>query len=229
MFNLQVFTSRFKFTISTKSIYSAIYRECHKAEGSSNLLSHLRIRSRTKRKKWPFYRGPIPKRPNISERPQGANDRSEYGHWELDLFKGSRRNKLAGLVLVERKSRYSIVYRIKTATQKELNHALKHLLKRLSVKSLTTDNGTEFINAESLSLAVGGPVFYCNPYHSWEKGLVENTIGLCREFFPKLTTLPENQDLYREVQDKINSRPKKVLGFATPKSHYKKLLTNSSI
>ena len=61
---------------------------------------HLRIRSRIKRKKWPLYREPIPKRPNISERPQGANGRSEYGHWELDLFKGSRRNKLAGLVLV---------------------------------------------------------------------------------------------------------------------------------
>ena len=63
----------------------------------------------------------------------------------------------------------------------------------------------------------------------YEKGLVENTIGLCREFFPKLTTLPENQNVYREAQDKINSRPKKVLGFATPKSLYKKLLTNSPI
>lgn len=224
-----IFTSRFGFTISTKSIYLAIYRECYKLDGDSSLLSNLRIRSRLKRKKWHLYRGPIPKRPNISERPQGANDRSEYGHWELDLFKGSRRNKLAGLVLVERKSRYSIVYRIKEATQKEVNTSLKHLLKRLHVKSLTTDNGTEFIDSEALSLAVGGPVFYCNPYHSWEKGLVENTIGLCREFFPKLTTLPENQNLYREAQDKINSRPKKVLGFATPKSLYKKLLTNSPI
>ena len=63
----------------------------------------------------------------------------------------------------------------------------------------------------------------------YEKGLVENTIELYREFSPKLTALSENQNLYREAQDEINSRSKKVLGFATPKSHYKKLLTNSFI
>ena len=63
----------------------------------------------------------------------------------------------------------------------------------------------------------------------YEKGLVENTIELYREFSPKLTALSENQNLYREAQYEINSRSKKVLGFATPKSHHKKLLTNSSI
>ena len=119
------------------------------------------------------------------------------------------------------------MHRLKEATQKEVNTVLERLLRRLKVRSVTTDNGAEFLNATSLSSAVGGPVFYCNPYHSWEKGLVENTIGLYREFFPKLKALPEEQSLYREAQDKINSRPKKVLGFATPKSLYKKLLTNS--
>ena len=104
-----IFITRFGFSISTKSIYLAIYRECQRAKGECNLLSYLRIRSRIRRKKWRLYRGPISTRPNISERPQEADERSEYGHWELDLFEGSRRNKLAGLVLVERKSRYSIV------------------------------------------------------------------------------------------------------------------------
>ena len=203
-----IFLSRFGFPISTRSIYLAIYREMAREGGDHSLLNNLRIRSKVRRKKWRLYHGPVIKRPNICERPAEANDRSEYGHWELDLFQGSRRNRLAGLVLVERKSRYSMVYRLK-------------------VKSLTTDNGTEFLDVEALSHAVGGPVFYCNPYHSWEKGLVENTIGLCRQFFPKLAALPEDQSLYREVQDKLNSRPKKVLGFATPKSLYRKLLTNT--
>ena len=203
-----IFLSRFGFPMSTRSIYLAIYREMAREGGDHSLLNNLRIRSKVRRKKWRLYHGPVIKRPNICERPAEANDRSEYGHWELDLFQGSRRNRLAGLVLVERKSRYSMVYRLK-------------------VKSLTTDNGTEFLDVEALSHAVGGPVFYCNPYHSWEKGLVENTIGLCRQFFPKLAALPEDQSLYREVQDKLNSRPKKVLGFATPKSLYRKLLTNT--
>ena len=222
-----IFLSRFGFPMSTRSIYLAIYREMAREGGDHSLLNNLRVRSKVRRKKWRLYHGPVIKRPNISERPAEANDRSEYGHWELDLFQGSRRNRLAGLVLVERKSRYSMVYRLKNSTQKEVNQALKKLLKRMKVKSLTTDNGTEFLDVEALSHAVGGPVFYCNPYHSWEKGLVENTIGLCRQFFPKLAALPEDQSLYREVQDKLNSRPKKVLGFATPKSLYRKLLTNT--
>lgn len=213
--------------MSTRSIYLAIYRECARDGGDRNLWKHLRIRSRVRRKKWHLLRGPIPSRPNISQRPPEADERSEYGHWELDLFQGSRRNKLAGLVLVERKSRYSIVHRLKAGSQHEVNSALERLLKRFKVRSITTDNGPEFTDAEALSSAAGGPVFYCNPYHSWEKGLVENTIGLCRQFFPKLTPLPEDQSLYRKAQDKLNSRPKKVLGFATPKSLYKKLLTKS--
>ena len=222
-----IFPSRFGFSISTRSIYLAIYRECARIGGDSHLLKYLRIRSRLHRKKWRLYHGPLPSRPNIAERPAGADNRSEYGHWELDLFHGSRRNKLAGLVIVERKSRYSIVCPLKAATQKEVNTALQSLLKRLKVLSITTDNGPEFTDFKALSSAAGGPVFYCNPYHSWEKGLVENTIGLCREFFPKLKPLPEDPSLYRKVQDTLNSRPKKVLGFATPKSFYKKLLTKT--
>lgn len=98
-----IFPARFGFSISTKSIYPAIYRDCVRIGGDSHLLKYLRIRSRLHRKKWRLYHGALSGRKHIYERPPEVDNRSEYDHWELALFHGSRRNKLAGLVIVDKK------------------------------------------------------------------------------------------------------------------------------
>jgi IS30 family transposase len=180
--------------------------------------SHLRLRGKARRKKWHLYHGTFCARPNISLRPEAANTREKYGHWEMDLFVGSRGQKASALVLVERKSRYSLIRRLPDQSQRSVLDALGDLAPKLLIKSITTDNGSEFLNHETLARLVGAPVFYCNPYHAWEKGTVENTIGLYREFFKKGERMPDNLNLFSRAQHLINSRPRKVLGFRTATS-----------
>ncbi|WP_159434740.1 IS30 family transposase [Rubritalea squalenifaciens] len=100
-----------------------------------------------------------------------------------------------------------------------------YALKKFKTRTITYDNGTEFSNFREVASATGSKPFFCNPYHAWEKGLVENTIGLIREYFPKKTGnhLPIAPEIYQQVQEEINQRPRKTMGFRTPDSFIKHL------
>lgn len=134
----------------------------------------------------------------------GVELHTTYGHWEMDLFVSPKGCKIAALVLVERKSRYSVIKRIKNKTGGAVHQSTEELLAPFIVKSITTDNGSEFLDHADITRRIGAPLFSYNPYHAWEKGSVENTIGLYREFFSK-------RNLYQtgRSQNLINSRPKK--------------------
>lgn len=209
------FPEEFGFSISTKTIYNYIYSY---QASRQDLFKNLRRRPGVKRRNWRRYSKPKTEPTRITERPSAITDRLEFGHWEMDLFHGKHGSKGAALVLVERKSRYTLVTRLPDRTAHSVQEALKHMLKRFVVKSITTDNGSEFVDEQTLRKITAADIYYCHPYHAWEKGLVENTVGLYRHFFPKGQALPPRKNKFKKAQHLINSRPRKCIGFRTPLS-----------
>lgn len=143
---------------------------------------------------------------HISQRPQSAKDRSRIGHWERDLMYA---NSKAILVCTDRKSRFTLIKAINAATA-DIVTKQTHLLLQSSnrkVQSVTNDNGSEFKNTDY-------PTYWCDPYKPWQRGTVENTIGVMRRFIKKKT---EISGLNLEgIQNWLNMRPRKVLDYRTP-------------
>lgn len=161
----------------------------------------------------------IPNRIPLSKRPIRANRRQEAGHWESDTVV-SRQSLAALQVNTERKTRYSKLARLEQKTAPEMRKAQTRRFSRMDeiiVRSFTYDNGSENTEHELTNLMLGTDSYFCDPYHSWEKGTVENTIGLIRRFLPKKTNFAtiSNKEL-RKIERWLNNRPKKCLNFNTP-------------
>lgn len=203
-----------------ESIYLWIYDE-------RKDLIVLLARSHKKRRKRGSAKGKrsirVPNRTPLAERPVAATDRQEAGHWEADTAV-SRQSKAAISVTQERSSRLVKIRKIESKTAAHmadsLIDALSDVPHRLR-KTITYDNGTENAQHERTNQALGVASFFCQPYHSWEKGGVENCIGLIRRFYPKKTdwALLSQADL-DIVEFKLNTRPKKCLGFMTPQEAF---------
>lgn len=163
----------------------------------------------------------------IEKRPHHANERTQYGHWEGDTMLGGKESGPAVCVQAERRSRYLLLRKMRRKTAQAMRSAVVHqlhLFPQTLRRTLTLDRGTE--NAEWKSF--GLPVFFCDPYSSWQKGSVEQIIGLIRRYVPKGTDLRTvSPTQLRIIQDRLNNRPRKVLGFRTPaevlSSHCKRL------
>ena len=165
----------------------------------------------------------IPNRTGIEERPEEANERKEFGHFEADTIV-SRKSLSALLVIADRASRKIKIKKLarKTAelTSSSIIFALK-IYNIIQLMTITYDNGSEFCWHEKVNEELNMKSFFCNPYSSWEKGTVENINGLIRRFFPKGTdfdTITDEQIQY--VEDWINNRPMKVLGYKSPNEKY---------
>lgn len=217
-----LFPKKFKFTISAKAIYNYIHQW---GRHWTNLGKLLRRKSKIYRTKWRYNRGeqasPVPR---ISLRSTKINNRRTYGHWEIDIMEGQKSDTHSLLVAVERKSRYSVACLIPNSCCETVRKAAVAALQEFKVLSITTDNGSEFRQHTELATALNAEIYYCFPYRSWEKGAVENNIGLYREFFPKKQHLPNDPDLIFQAQNLINNRPKKACGFRTPSSFLNKIL-----
>jgi len=155
----------------------------------------------------------------IDKRPVHIEDRIEAGHWEADTAV-SRQSKAAIAAAVERKSRFLIVKKIKGKTAYCMHIAMVDSLEGLPLqlrKTITYDNGTENAHHRLTNDILKTDSFFCNPYHSWEKGSIENRIGMIRRYFPKKTdwSLITQRQIDKVVK-KINTRPMKCLGFKTP-------------
>jgi IS30 family transposase len=119
--------------------------------------------------------------------------------------------------LVERKSRALVVFKVARSTAEMVSAGIIEALKHLPVKTITFDNGKEFAYHHKIASALGVETYFAKPYHSWERGSNENTNGLLRQYFPKGTDfgmVSEAEVL--QVQRKLNTRPRKCLGFKTP-------------
>ena len=204
-----------------KLSHEAIYRWIYEVERV--LIEHLprkgkRYRRGGKKRSRVKPRAQTPKL-SIEKRPKAANERLEFGHWEVDCIMSSQ-SKTCLLVLQERVSRFFFVRKLPNCTAKEATRAIIELLDpfgREWLKSLTCDNGAEFWDYHVVSLALEIPVYFCHPYSASERGGVEHRNGLLREFFPKQTDFEHVIDEELEmVRRKLLSRPMRCLAYFTP-------------
>ena len=169
----------------------------------------------------PIYFKPerIKGRQGLDFRPLGADDRSENGHWESDtIVSGDLKHGLN--VVVERKNRVTHISLLKAKTAKETKEALIRRLEHYPEQfkqSITYDNGSENTQHQSVNAILGTDSYFCEPYHSWEKGSVEQVNGLIRRYLPKGTNFDtlEPGEINR-IEKLLNNRPRKCLNFKTP-------------
>jgi len=205
-----------KWKTNYETIYQWIYSD------RKDLIPFLTKSHRIRRKRGSAKQKRCPKIPNrtaIEKRPDYVNLRSEIGHWEIDTAI-SRKSKAAIMVLAERKTRYVIIKKLQAKTAYFMHDAAVKSLKDYPVnirQSITYDNGTENTLHELTNKVLGTKSYFCNPYHSWEKGTVENIIGIVRRFYPKKTDWKNiSQWDLNKIARFINNRPMKLLGFKTP-------------
>ena len=208
------------FSIHWVTIYRHIKRE--KRRGS-RLFRHLRQAHKKRRKGYgnPDSRG-IPRgKRNISERPKAADKRLELGHGEADLIQGYRGQGYL-LSAIDRKSRFLKLKVIGAEkSSREVNRKLIRIIQELGLKTITLDNGPEFHGYKDVELATGVRFYFANPHHSWERGSIENTNGLLRQYFPKSMSLVHvTQSRCDFVEIRLNQRPRKILNMKTPEECY---------
>jgi IS30 family transposase len=165
---------------------------------------------------------------SIEERPKRINNRVEYGHWEGDTVKGPLRAKTSLFTLTERKTREEVILKVEQATQEAVKAAIDGLEKKygdgfkVKFKSITFDNGVEFLGWESLEVSSLRPaetrtiIYFAHSYSSWERGTNENQNRMIRRFVPKGTDIADVSDKeIRRIQDWMNNYPRKILGYKT--------------
>ena len=158
----------------------------------------------------------IPNRVDIDERPEEVERKDTIGHWEGDTVHGSDGYFVT---LVERHTKVYLFARVKNKSKKEVAKAIVKLLKpfKKQCKTITFDNGGEFAAHEKISRRLKCKIYFAKPYHSWERGLNENSNGLLRRFFPKGTAIfNSSQKELNNIALMINLRPRKTLNFLTP-------------
>jgi IS30 family transposase len=154
----------------------------------------------------------------IHERPATANRRAEVGHWERDCVLG-KRGEAALLTLVDRRSRYTLIRRVAKVDVEHVAAATVEALRphRDLTRTMTNDNGTEFQRDESLQKQLGVPIYFTEPSSPWQRGSIENLNGLVRQYVPKQSDIGAFPDWTpRALEETLNFRPRKVLGFRTP-------------
>lgn len=209
------------FSISHATIYRYVWYDQF---NGGYLYTHLRQAGKTHRKRYRGVdsRGVLPGKRHISERPAGAENCSRIGHWEIDTVIGSHDHHCI-VTMVERKSKYTLIGKLKARTTAELNRRVIKLIHRevRKVKTITADNGTEFHRYESIEEKTGTLFYFATPYHSWERGLNENTNGLIRQYLPKGKSMTDlDQRECDNIARKLNRRPRKLLNFKTPEQCY---------
>ena len=157
----------------------------------------------------------VPGRLTLDDRPSGATTRSRLGHYEMDTIVSSTKGSGGLLVLIDRKSRRYVIELLAHVTQDEVVEALRRMVRRKAlgkVRSITTDNGCEFLDPDRIKAVVGCKVYYTRAYASWEKGSVENCNRLVRRWYPKGTDFGKctRSDMHR-LEDVINSIHRKTL------------------
>lgn len=206
------------FSICPETIYRYIY-----APENRHLKLWINLR-RSKPRRMTYYgrkpqREIVPNRVFIDERPKSIETRSQIGHWESDNMLG-RRESCGASATAERKSRFLVLGKLDQLTAEAKKNSLITSLGGLPPlvrRSITFDNGSENAFHEAISAAINVGTYFCYPYHPYEKGTVENTIGLVRQYLPKKESLRNiTQADLNWIATRINDRPRKCLGYKTP-------------
>lgn len=206
-----------------KMHFGTIYREIkrNKRKGG-RLFVHLRQASKQRRKRngRPDSRGILQGKRNISERPKVANDRLEFGHWEVDLVRGYKAQGWI-LTMIDRKARLVRIRKLHRKTVAEVNRKLTPMINFHRIRTITVDNGCEFHGFKTLEAATGVKFYFANAHRSWERGSIENMNGLIRQYLPKsmaLTNLTQGRCNF--IEQRLNGRPRKILNYKTPEESY---------
>ncbi len=214
--------------ISHESIYKYIY-ETAKQKG----LQHLLLRKKRQRGRRPcqkINKSKIPGRVSIHKRPEAYKE--EFGHWECDTVHLAGHKEVI-LTMYEKKTKLLLGAKMLTRTAAETVDFMKTIIKSLPVqsrRSITFDNGSEFFEHQQLIKDFGIETYFCDAYASWQKGGVENANGILRRFVPKKTKTEDcSAEQVQEYIKRINSTPRKSLGYKTPYEFFLQELTKQSI
>ena len=219
--------------VSHETIYASIYvqgrgalnRELARCLRTGRALRKPRRRAGARQDR-------IPDKVMISERPPEAADRAVPGHWEGDLIVGKNSASAIG-TLVERATGFTMLLHLPhrhgaVEVQEAMITAMSQLSDELR-KSVTWDQGIEMANHTQITLATDVKIYFCDPASPWQRGVNENTNGLLRQYFPKGTDLSGyHPDYLRFVANQLNERPRKRLGWRTPKEALRDLLSTST-
>lgn len=218
----------FETTLSTRTIYNYIDKEVFVNVTNKDLPREGKTQKRTHKRIRRANRNVGGK--SISERPEEANERIEYGHWEMDCIesgrgKGKGKKRSCLLVMVERITRDTIIFKLSAQTQAQVQKRIDRLEKAMGkkrfakkFKSITVDNGSEFLDWAMLESSCLVPdarrteIYYCHPYSSWERGSNEQRNGHIRRFIPKGSDISKytNRQI-KEIESWLNNYPRKVL------------------
>jgi len=175
------------------------------------------------------FRQGAPLKTLISKRPKKANERKEYGHWEVDTIHTCKGGTKSVLSLIERKSRLRVYFLLEDLKANTVISRLMPFFRQLPPhmrRSITADNGSEFCTREMQKLEkLGVKVFYSRPYKSQDKGAVERSNWQLRKYYPKGTDFGDVElEELKEAERKLNNRPMKILGKKSSKSVFERAL-----
>lgn len=219
--------------LSAETIYVGLY-VLPRGTLRSKLLAALRQarKARRPRARGRDRRGQIPNMTLIAERPANVTTRTVPGHWEGDLIKGARNGSAVG-TLVERTSRLVILARLQGTDARSACDGFTKKLRHVPVplrKTLTYDRGKEMAEHERLAQRLAIRVFFADPHSPWQRGTNENTNGLLRQYLPKGTDLSGyTQRELNAIAQRLNTRPRKCLNWATPLEVFTQLRHQSPV
>ncbi len=191
---------------------SAIYEWLETARGERYKKYLYAYRPGRRHKKKDGLHGQIKDMTSITKRSLGIEHRSRYGHWESDCMISKRGTKGGLSTHIERKSRLLVAEKVVDLSSSEKQKTLTNLTQEFSVKSITFDRGHEYAKHHELGI----PTYFCNAYHSWEKGGVENANKMIRRFLPKKTDFSLiSQEEIDQIVSIINNKPRKILNYST--------------
>jgi len=204
-------------TLVHETIYRYIY--VNKSNGG-RLYKLLRHKNKKYHKRSNNYRarGTLIDRVMIAKRPKIVEKKSRIGDLEIDTVIG--KNHVGALVtVVDRKSKFTLIKNVPTRQADVVTKALIEMITPIKAitHTITSDNGKEFAYHKEVSVALDIDFYFANPYHSWERGLNEHTNGLIRQYLPKKSEFIDvSKDEIIMIQNRLNHRPRKVLGYKTP-------------
>lgn len=204
-----------RYSVCAQTIYNWIAED--KSNGGKIHKYLKRQRTYVKRKK---SKNQVKGRVSIDERPAVVDELSRIGDWEADTVVSGKGDSTVILTLVERKSRYTRACLLESRDSLKLAAQMVRLLKHDKALTITSDNGTEFAAHKFVSNQLGIDFYFAHPYHSWERGCNENTNGLLRFYLPKGISLKGKRERLSRAVVEINNRPRKSLGYRTPREVY---------
>ena len=222
-----------EYAVCAKTIYNLIDRGLVPGVSNESLWEKRKRRKSRKTLCCRRRKQAVPPGRSIENRPEQVDLRKEIGHWEIDLVVGGKGTGSAVLLtLTERKTRKEIIRKLKDKTQKAVIRAINGIERSMgseafciAFKSITADNGSEFLDHEALERSISSGsrthIYYAHPYSSWERGSNENANRIIRRFIPKGCDISKyTRKQIQAIEDWINNYPRKILDFSTAEERF---------